>query len=204
MTSLSSLLDELESLWHEHGLNVGDWFAPGRDPADVQSVLISHGLNARQEVLEWFAWHDGSALRPRLNTTLGPSNWEPLSLDRAISHRTMLLDGASQLAEDAGDQLNLPAETWWAPSWLPLGDNAVGGSLTIELTAAEQDAPIRVVDWEDIDETRLVRATSLSDVVNLWIGLLRTGNWRWSPAESRWIGDPTTLRSEGRVSGLVR
>jgi hypothetical protein len=176
MSDLPTLLAELEQLWRERDVISVDRLAPGLEPSEIRMELAARDLPAPQEVVDWFAWHNGT-----IHDGLGPEIADPggfalISLDLSLRARDDRLEAAAQLAEETGGAPEVATvEAWWQQNWLPLtGEHP----LTAELTNTSDGAvPIRVVFWDDLHNSRAVRSSSLAEVVSLWLWALRE-HWR--------------------------
>jgi len=200
MSDLSIGLVKLEQTWLRLGMPQTEWLASGLPHDETRRLLASEALAAPSEVLEWFAWHDGVREKPLdLHPFLGPSGFEPLSLARAMDERRAMLEIAEYLestgqVEEEGPQ--------WRLSWLPIGRDIGGRLLAADLTDADPvKVPVRAVDTEDTDFRR-VRANSLQEVVEFWLGVLET-YCRWSSAKRDWDYDFATLPLEIRLRDLL-
>lgn len=201
MTELPSSLVRLESLWSDAGMDVAAHFAPGNDPESIAAILQDAGLAGRGEIVEWFSWHDGAGPNRRVGSPLGPSGWSAFSLNEALEERESRLVQAQSLAADMGE--GTPASHWWAPSWLPLAENGGPDVLAVDLGNGRDTADVRNVGWEDPESFPTIWAPSIKDAVDLWIGLLETRNWAWSPTSQSWQGDQATLPRDLRVLMLM-
>lgn len=204
MTELPGLLARLETLWRAHGAPLP---AAGRLGALPDSDRIVHALRAAglatpSEILEWFAWRERE---PHLSPNIArqPSGFEPLTLEQALGERTSRRRGAEELALDASQDLGYSADFYWDPRWLPIGDNGVGGSLTVVLDPQAQTARVLNVSWPDHESLRTVRAPSIADAVRLWIQALETGLWTWSRSGEGWENHFSDVPLGLRLSGLI-
>jgi len=199
MDELAAGLRELEGLWRRAGMPVDEIFGPGLDQVPLRRALEDAGLRATKEIVAWFVWHNGRG-SAAWRAELGPSGWAALSLGEALTERASRLEGAIELAEDFDD---VQPSFYWEPTWLPVADDGGEGALAVELDPERGSVDVRVVGWDDNPRFRTVRATSLNDVVRLWITLLDTGNWTWSPEVHRWIGDYMTVPDDIKALGLM-
>jgi cell wall assembly regulator SMI1 len=201
MTSLPASLQRLEDLWTTAGMTVPDYFGPGLASESIVDLLRQSGLAASDEVVEWFSWHNGGGASPQVGSPLGPSGWDALSLQQALSARTDRLEGAVEMAEDFE---GVPASHWWADAWPPIADNGGQDALAIELSPNEATTKVRVVGWDDPEDFPQVRAGSLTELVALWISALESGNWSWDGNRNAWTGDRQTLPRERYIFSLMQ
>ena len=54
-------LSQLERAWHASDAPIVPYLAPGRPAEDVRAALRSVGLEACDELITWFWWHDGTS-----------------------------------------------------------------------------------------------------------------------------------------------
>jgi hypothetical protein len=150
---LRALLEELDDRLRAFGAPVVDAFRPGLPPERVGE--------AHEDVLTWWAWHDGAAagevaddyagpgiyFRPE-NTLVGP--WHVISLDDASRIRRWLREAYPQLPE----------------TWLPVLQ--FEGSPV--LCADTADGSLHIVDEGFVDQFR-----SLGEFVQLVLELFDSG-----------------------------
>lgn len=201
MSELPALLAVLEQLWRELDVINVERLAPGLEPGETRRELAARDLPAPQEVVDWFSWHNGTVQDGVGPEIADPGGFALISLDRSLSARGDRLEAAAQLAEETGGAPELATvDAWWEHNWLPLtGEHP----LTAELTdASDGKVPVRVVFWDDLVNSRKVRASSLAEVVSLWIQALRD-HWRFNEETSRWGVARDELPVELRHTGLL-
>jgi hypothetical protein len=134
---LRALLEQLEDRLHTFGAPVVDAFRPGVAPEQIE------GLRLHDDVVTWWAWHDGAEagdvaadysgpgiyFRPE-NTLIGP--WHVISLDDALRIRrwwhaavpqlmpeswvpVLQFEGTPVLCSDPAGQLHILDEGFVAP-----------------------------------------------------------------------------------------
>ena len=163
MSELTEALARLEVAWRRQGMPIAGAAKPGRSREQVLRRLAEEDLHPPQEVLEWFAWHDGSGIDTEDGWAVY-GGWL-LDLEQALVQYHWQV-----LAEDTrSDQRG----------WLPIvyfnGDLVVvdcrGTSTTTAITA-----------W--LDELGEVMSQpfwqpSLAGVVRGWCERFETGEWVW-------------------------
>lgn len=200
MTQLPSRLRDLEDAWRRAGVPVDDMYAPGIPGDETRSTLSKAGMAAPDEVIEWFAWHDG-AVKPRVGITpLGPTGWTALSLREALKTRDSQAEGADYAVEHINP--NTAPSYWWADTWLPIAEDGGQGVLAIDLLEGSDTCAVRYVIWSN-DKFRSVREDSLADLLNVWLAILRLGGWAWSTELGHWTGEYTAIPMDLRLRSLM-
>ena len=99
MSELQPLLEELERRLRAFGAPIVDAFCPGLPPDEIRAVFDAEGLNAPDDAVAWWGWHDGVALLDAPPIVSGPGvylrsentlieDWHVLSLgDATRTHR---------------------------------------------------------------------------------------------------------------------
>lgn len=152
------------------------------------------------EVIEWFAWHNG-AVKPRVGITpLGPTAWTALSLEESLRARQTQSEGADYAAQNI--DLNTTPSYWWTDTWLPIAEDGGQGVLAIDLREQMDTCAVRYVMWSN-DEFRSVREDSLADLIDVWLAILRLGDWAWSTELGHWTGEYTAIPMELRLRSLM-
>jgi hypothetical protein len=146
-TGTGPLLDALEAALRDRGVAL----RPGLEPAEVERRLVSAGLPARPELVEWWAWHDGADEEI-------VESWRALALDEALERR----DELGRNYADAG------APERWPASWQPLLAfagapvlcvDASTGAVHVEDDGFPEPSPPQFASLEDLVRT-LQRAAS--------------------------------------------
>jgi hypothetical protein len=200
MSDLKANLVRFEDTWVRLGMPHTRWLAPGLSPGETRRQLEAENLEAPSEILDWLSWHNGVGdtfqdARP----LLGPSVFEPLSLARALDERRAML-GIAEYLESSGQPED--AEPAWELSWLPIGRDAVGRLLTADLRDTNlATVPVRTVDVQDPNFS-LVKANSLSEVVEFWTEVLET-YCAWSASAGCWEYDFAALPRDIRLRDLL-
>ena len=146
MAELQPLLEELERRLRAYGAPIVDAFGPGIPADQIRAVFDDEGLNAPDDVVAWWGWHNGAALSDAPPVRSGPGvylrsentlidDWHVLSLDEATrTHRWFRANYA-----DAGAADLLPA------GWFPILVTGAKPTMWIDCSAgAEEPAPLYV------------------------------------------------------------
>jgi hypothetical protein len=158
------------------------WLRPGAQPAEIGRRLREAGLAAPDEIVDWFAWHEGAhALKASEGYwgLLGPSGFRPQTIDEALEERRLGLQLRRELVEIDG----IPEEdvVGWRITWLPIGRALSGTVLVADLGGGPaDDVPIFVIDWEDWDSFAAPCAPSLASVITTWLDVLQN--------HTEWVG----------------
>lgn len=116
-STLAARLEDLDSRLRLAGARIADHWRPGADRTRVDEAFRSVGLEAPDEVANWFGWHDGTdAIAPGAPVMSKPENLLFGSL------LTMTLEQAKSLRTEHWALLR---ESGWplitrAESWFPL------------------------------------------------------------------------------------
>jgi hypothetical protein len=121
---MSELVEALDRLVSEHrriGSPMPDFLVPGIHPDDVRARLGDLGLKPPEEVVELFAWHNGSDDSAFLDSGAGLGYPRPFddvffgTLDEAIAFYGDCLKIDRNVVATYGD----PAAAIWRLSWFP-------------------------------------------------------------------------------------
>jgi cell wall assembly regulator SMI1 len=208
VSELASLLVELESRWKEKGSDDYTLMLPGLDRAEVARTLEANGLRAPGEVVDWFAWHNGidKARAGSRGVEVAPSGFRQLSLRESLEERETSLRLAAKTAVDVGpvhdeDRELAAPNSWWEPTWLPIGVSSAPVVLAIDLAGTSDTVPVLSVEWADIFEFRKPRVDSLAAFVRLLLDLPDAA-WMWLPDEQRWGRDEAQFPLEAALTEL--
>jgi hypothetical protein len=197
VTMAETFTDLLARFEHELaavGSPIASNLAPGLDPEEVRARLIIHGMEPGQDLLAWFAWHNGlldeQTARNELRYALG---WEYFSLDRALSD---------------WHWWNKGIELWqWQPTWLPIAWHGGADRMAIDcappagMTSSVRDA---APDAGLFDESQTQSVRGLSTVVQWWIDAITSGRWSYDKRHNSWRYEaPTAYPVERLTTGLV-
>jgi len=175
---LRQLLDEFEDIVRAQGAPVDGHLAPGISRETLTEQLGSVGLAPPEELVTWFAWHNG--LRPtfggKLRVDCLPPFITPSALDTAIER--YYTDADADHEDGRWDA---------APGWLML-DNTVN-RLAVHCGGDPNSPPlIRAVDMENPlwAEHSSQQAISLCTAVSHWIRALELGVYVWNMNDRAW------------------
>lgn len=189
---LSELLRRLESALAERGVHVVQRLAPGVPQDVVREALAEIGLDPPDELLTWFAWHNGIAWRG--DERLGHAylvKWIPYSIDEAIA-----------------EYRNQPVgtEPWqWHPDWLPIAHlrnpdrlGAYCGSDT------RRRGEVREVSGTERFWTDPPARTGLRELATWLTDAVEAGHWSYEVGEFAWsVEHWAEIPVARRVTGLV-
>lgn len=178
MTDVPARLDALIEALTDLGSPIGQYLRPGRLPADIRAALGSLPLVPPEELLDWFARHDGPD-----DNAYGQADALASPLEAFPGVRLLTLDEAVELCgqmRESADELGEDAQMFWRPSWFPI---LVGPGSTFAVDCEAQDSPETAVIWRSLShpapsQTGIV-AESLADLLDKWIGEIRAGNVYW-------------------------
>ena len=142
--------------------------APHPDPAAAVADAFP-GLVLPVDLVAWWSWHDGITGPRGYGPPFGPYvNF--LSLARTLARWRDMLEGARMVAEPP----ELPADSFWPATWMPVIGHQ-GFSLAVDLapTARREGVIFKEVDVMSYSAPEIAR--DLTEVVNWWTILLRTG-----------------------------
>ncbi len=197
MSELPELLAELDVEWRRLGLDVDHSLAPGV-PNEVSHAELAVISSAPcEEAVEWFAWHNGPSAAP---IEMAPSGFDMLSITEAMAERSSRRRLAADAAADMDDP-DFPVAAYWRDSWLPIGRIGGAAVLAVDLAADAVSAPTYNVDWEDLIASGQPAMSSLVEVVQLWLTVLRGDYYRW--IDGHWQYDFAAVPAVYRASRLV-
>jgi hypothetical protein len=171
---LETLIEGLTAL----GSPIGQYLRPGRSITEVQAALGSLALVPSEELLDWFARHDGPDDEEFENADARASPLElfpgvrPLTLNDGVELCGQMRASAEELGEDA--------RMFWRPSWFPI---LVGPGSTFAVGCDVQDSTGTAAIWRSVShpgpsQTGIV-AASLTDLLDRWIAEIRAGSVFW-------------------------
>jgi len=192
---LRQLLDEFEDIVRAQGAPVDGHLAPGISRETLTEQLGSVGLAPPEELVTWFAWHNGLQQPPggRLRADCLPPCITPSSLARAL--------GRYYTDADADHE-----EGPWnsAPGWLMLNSSQDGLAISCQdnptkaplVRSADMDNPL----WAEHSSQQVV---SLCTAVSYWIRTVELGVHSWNRETQRWDYDSSRIPPLLNRSGLV-
>lgn len=126
-----------------------------------------------EEVLHWWAWHDGTTAGGIEALGHPGAQWQ--SLDQAIEEYDRHVRRGYSLPDNG------------LHGWLPLLHVTNGAVIVADCRSAGPTSTTTYLSRELTLHTRGA-PTSLTTAVGWWVELFETGVWHWDPQE-RWIAD---------------
>ena len=172
--SLADELKRLEETLRSRGAAIATRLAQGADASAVRSALRQAGLDASDDVLTWFGWHNGTDANrgePIGVVEIAPGA-ELCTLDQACHEYAQAIRGARELAAHA--QVRLPAEACWSLSWLPMLRLFGKGYVAVDVDSGEV-----FLAWHDDEVDAPVPTWPTLAALARWITeQFATGNYR--------------------------
>ena len=193
--------------WKARGLNsarrsLTSW-QPGLSEIAIRHALEPVTTNPCREVVEWFVWRNGLVPGVR-QMALGPFGFEPYSLSLASRNWTQRWGLARDAAADAnaGGDSSVSPEYYWSPGWLSIATDLGQADLAVDIVSDEEACLVRCVDWEDVYGFRDLAASSLTEVIDLWVVILRSSYCRFDATKKRfeWVPGYASLPAEWRTN----
>jgi HEAT repeat protein len=184
---LEAALQELETLWANQAAPIVECLAPGSSPGSTRKRAAVAGLVLPNDLVGWFAWHDGLVPGRDREIEMMPA-MRPLGLSEALTLRRMV---RSALAPVPG----LPAPV--AGDWLPLLSDDAGEFLFVSVGVVA-DPAVWAFELSDplSPKRRFEDLTALARALNT---LFRTGLYRFDGGAVR-ATDP--LAAERVIAGF--
>ncbi|WP_378099257.1 hypothetical protein [Cellulomonas sp. T2.31MG-18] len=190
--SLSTLLPRLERAWRLRKAPIVEGLRPGLTDDAIDALMAPTGLVPPGELRTWWRWHDGSAG----GESIGPGSWQFGSLAEMI--QTLEYWRRFQASScDASE----PAV--WKSSWFPAVQRGPNHVLHVDTSAATTagEAPVGNAEPFDDEPRDVVRATSFTQVVGLWLGLIESGTF--TLVDGYWDADWNSLPTELKTGRLI-
>ena len=183
---MSELVDALERLMAEHrrvGSPFPDYLLPGLDPATIRAQIATIGLEAPDEAVELFAWHNGVDHDRYISDGAGIGYGRLFddvffgTLDEAIAYYGMCLE------IDRGNAIFFEeAEPTWRLSWFPPFSAGLP-TYGIECDAA---SPVRAMVFEPwyhppVEDPIRPRFRSLTHLVQSVVRRFEADGYWWDP-----------------------
>jgi hypothetical protein len=193
-TGAGATLVAFEQRLRAVGAPVAQVLAPGIPEERVREVLEPLGMDPPQELVAWYAWHDGlTTPTPHWPGEALLMAWHPYSLEQAL---------AEYHSRDRGE------ETWqWQPTWWPLAKDGGPQRVAVHCTPPQGvHATVRVVEpaaglfaADDVPPV-----TGLAQVVTWWTEAIDTGAYTFVPEAGAWdIPDRNLIPPERRRTFLL-
>lgn len=164
--ALDGKLRELEEELRRQAAPVVDCLAAGRSPSSTRAALDRAFGLVPEEIVTWFAWHDGIVLGMGVDWTLGL--YRPQSLQEALR---------KPLYEPFLEQIGGPA--------LPLFSNDSDTDIAARLDVDPVTTPMFLVNFKDAADETTQRTASLEGLIDAWLELFATG-YQWNSQEGGW------------------
>ncbi len=182
--TLTVALDALESEWRRLGVAADSVLAPGLPPQDIEARLLSEVGAAPSELIEWFAWHNGTMAR----RILAPIMYPLLTLDASLQDRRQRI---SLLADE-------PDFPQWGDRWVPITESPSSALFAYDAGSGE----VLAIDYWSPGQFDTVVAAGLSAAIESWTDMLRCGYYSWT--DETWHYDYPSFPPEAIRSGLFR
>jgi hypothetical protein len=188
---LRELLETYEYECDRMGSPIERALAPGISEQQVRATLAEVGLVANDEVVTWFAWHDGERDDLEDPSLDAMPQFLPASLFYAVKrYRDSVLEFEPPYGTD------VPWEYFMfgaGEGWLMLMDSSRGCAIDC-FAELDRSTPPRIrsasENFLESGSERLYRAVSLCTLVTWWLEGLRTGAYIWDESEQHWKIDP--------------
>ncbi len=190
MTALADALVRYEAVWASIKPAGVLPLRPGIHEDATREALAREGLPAPAEILDWYAWHDGTDDR---GASALPSRWQLLALDEALHQRRRLIqaghrDAASLVAGEMSAEWYDPSH-YWRPSWLPilLADMTYAAA---DLDAASPSVPVRFWAADEMELAHEGATPSMVSLFEYWIAVAqRCTRWQAKGDSGYWVVD---------------
>lgn len=174
---LSSQLQRLEEALLAQGARTLEFASPGLSEDQIATTLAGIGLPAPHEVITWWGWRNGSVRdgSGRARASASITMFLQPTLSESIAYRAMRRAEAVQQGTPP-EQLDIA----WHHSWLLLAGRRE--PLAVLLEQGASTSPVITSDpYGNIDS-----ATSIAEVVAVWVRALEERWWYWDEDETRW------------------
>jgi hypothetical protein len=181
-------LDRLEQVWRRLESPLVESLRPGLSDERIGELMAPTGLTLSDELKLWWGWHDGAPTTSgqEEGRGLGPGGWLHLSLSEAVDlhsyhegfYQEMIATGSTDIAELV-----------WRPGLFPLSHRGWQPNHVLAAdTLVAECSPSPVVSRSEMGIERDEGASSVSEVIGLWIELLESGRYRvedgsWQPLD---------------------
>jgi hypothetical protein len=175
---LAHLLDIFESELRRQGVPVDAYLRPGAQASEVRETFERNNLNAPDEVLVWFGWHDGPVRSTASHLVL------PMFMSWSVAEVDTMRNSPG--AQPFG------LEDWqWNPSWVQImGDqNGLAVRCDNEPSAAPLVRGLLSGQYGTQPDVTRRQVVSLCTPVTWWIDALQHGWYRWVVSANAWETD---------------
>jgi len=203
-----ALLEELGARWRDQRAPIAERLQPGLSDGEMDALTAPVGLHLPAEARIWWGWHDGVPADPSglmVYRQIGGAGLPYLPLADAVTeYRRRRALAAESTREAPADSERARVDFWWDPTWLPVTYSGHGSAVAIGCEVPPgTPSPVRVVDWEDMSDSRSIVTPSLRTVVTWWIEALDSGSFRYDQDRNVWTGDPDATPPERRRYGIA-
>lgn len=173
---------------------------PGLPAEETARVLRELDLEPPDDLLEWFAWHNGSAMPNEQfwsSVPIGPALWVA-----SLTHLTPRYTAWVQFIAE-----NLPSELGHEWGWFPIVGDASGGYVVVDCTQANREGPTQCA--LRTPEGRRTVTLPFVDCIRYWTDAILSGRWVCEEASKNypdWIVYPErgpSLPRDVERSGLI-
>jgi hypothetical protein len=168
---LQLALERLRSVWVATGAPIAEHLAAPRPPASTIAALRGVGLDAPDELVSWFSWHDGHDYPAGTNRTMtacGIGHFFLIGMDQCLHELDVWRDVYSD--ESGTDAAG------WSSCWFPLIRNA-SGSAAIAVVSEQPECQIGYFH----PELGFNPVTpSIAALVERWAERIEGGQWTWN------------------------
>lgn len=178
---LSASLDRLRALWEVAGAPIARLLAPPVPAQDVVDALLSVGLTAPSELVEWFGWGNG------FEAPAGAGRYVAACGIAGLDYQSL-----SECLDELSIWRSLDASPW-QPTWFPLLRGRSGSAL-VAVVAPETDTCRTGIFDPEFGPPKLT-TSSIEELVNEWAGRIERGEIGWIErgGAGSWRRPPPTL-----------
>lgn len=170
---LEAALHDLEAIWTTQSAPIVEYFAEGSSPASARRRAAAFGVTLPDDVVEWFAWHDGLDANRDREVEMLPA-MRPLSLDEALVLAREIKAALAPIPE---------VPTILTGDWLPLLSDDAGELLFVSVEAGA-DPAVRSLELSDPAAPQR-RFDDLTDLARTLTTLFQIGLYRFEGASVR-------------------
>jgi hypothetical protein len=135
---LEAALHDLEAVWTTQSAPIVEYLAEGSSPESTRQRAAAFGLTLPEDVVAWFAWHDGLKIERNREVEMLPA-MRPLTLDEALTL-------AREIKAALAPVPDVP--TVLAGDWLPILSDDAGEFLFLSVEPGS-DRAVRAFELSD-------------------------------------------------------